>query len=243
MTSMREKSALWNPIGRLRDNPIIAKELKDRMRGSQGFAILTAYLLLISLIIICVYFYSTNGNNISRTYPNALLKLGKLIFNTVIILELLMIVFIGPALTSGAISSERERRTFDLLRVSLLSSCAIVLGKLGTAVIYLLLLIIAALPLQSLAFIMAGVSIGEMIISIVILSSSVFLFCTLGLYFSCIARRTTVATVLSYATLILVFAPYSLVLFSPWILYVIFSVIMTVIMILLIIFYLNRYER
>jgi ABC-type transport system involved in multi-copper enzyme maturation permease subunit len=306
---MHEKPVRWNPISRLMDNPIIAKELKGRMRGRQGFVILTAYLSLISLIIICVYLYSVDDRNISRNYPNALQEMGRLIFDMVVMLELLMVVFIGPALTSGAISSERERGTFDLLRASLLSSRALVLGKLGTAVMYLLLLILAALPLQSLAFFLGGVGIAEMVISILMLASSAFLFCTLGLYFSSIARRTVVATVLSYAALILpailvamlyflldngvidldlstasaetvaatililwtvlssnpfmaalltelmleeeqslflIYVPGpdpALILFSPWILYVTFAVIMTVLMILLIVFYLNRYER
>lgn len=287
------------------DNPIIAKELKGRMRSKQGFIMLTAYLALISLVIISVYFISTNNQSVSRINPDALQRLGKQIFNTVVMLELLMIVFIGPALTSGAISSERERGTFDLLRTSLLSSRDLIVGKLGSTVIYLLLLILTALPLQSLAFFLGGVGIPEMFISIGMLAASAFFFCTLGLYFSTLVKRTIVATVFSYSTLILpaviilfgfylmvdnsmdmssfseeekrlillfawtlfstnpftaalvtnlilteeqslflIYLPdYSLVLFSPWILYVIFAITMTVLMIWLIVFYLNRYER
>jgi hypothetical protein len=45
-------------------------------------------------------------------------------------------------------------------------------------------------------------------------------------------------------SLFLIYPPdFSLVLFSPWILYVVFSVTMTALMIWLIVFYLNRYER
>lgn len=306
-SSKQDKPARWNFISKLMDNPIIAKELKGRMRGRQGFIMLTAYLSLISLVIVSIYLYSINEGNISRGGPNVLQEMGKLIFNTVVMLEFLMIAFIGPALTAGAISSERERGTFDLLRVSLLSSRALVLGKLGSAVMYLLLLIFTALPLQSLAFFLGGVGMAEMIVSIVMLASSAFLFCTMGLYFSSIAKRTVVATVISYLiltlpiiilgmlyyllnngdidlssasveiqakiililwtllstnpftaailtevmlveeqSLFLFYVPdpnLSLILFSPWIIYVTFSVIMTVLMIWLMIFYLNRYER
>jgi ABC-type transport system involved in multi-copper enzyme maturation permease subunit len=287
------------------DNPIIAKELKGRMRGRQGFILLTAYLALISLVIVSVYLYSVDNENVYTTNAYALQEIGKSVFNTVVILEFLMIAFIGPALTSGAISSERERGTFDLLRTTLLSSRALVLGKLGSAVMYLLLLIFTALPLQSLAFFLGGVGMEEMVVSVVMLAASAFFFCTLGLYFSSIARRTIIATVLSYASLIFpvivltilyyllengrinlsepsieaqrviilfawtllstnpftaaiiseimlteeqvlfVFYPpdFPLALFSPWILYTIFAVIMTILMIWLIVFYLNRYER
>lgn len=287
------------------DNPIIAKELKGRMRSRQGFILMTAYLAFISLVIISVYLYSADNGSISTTNVYALQEIGKLVFSTVVILEFLMIIFIGPALTSGAISSERERGTFDLLRTTLLSSRALVLGKLGSAVMYLLLLIFTALPLQSLAFFLGGVGMAEMVISIVMLASSTLLFCTLGLYFSSIAKRTIIATVLSYASLILPVIilvilfylvingdidpssasietqrviirliwmllssnpftaafltefmleeeqslflfqvpDFAITLFSPWILYTVFSVTMTVLMIWLIVFYLNRYER
>ena len=291
-------------FNKLLDNPIIAKELKGRMRGRQGFVLLTAYLGLISLVIASVYLYSIPRGNTFNS-PDALQDLGKQTFQVVVVLELLMIVFIGPALTSGAISSERERGTFDLLRTSLLSSRALVLGKLGSAVVYLLLLILAALPLQSMAFFLGGVDIAEMLVSLVILVVSTLLFCTLGLYFSSLVKRTIISTVLSYTALIfpniaLVVMFYMLinsgigisslsledqmsvlfiiwilistnpfiaayvtemmlveeqslfliqtpdmpfVLFSPWILYVIFSITMTILMIWLIVFYLNRYER
>ena len=304
-SSLQEEPTHQNFFGRMMDNPIIAKELKSRMRGRQGFVMLTAYLALISLVIAGIYFFSTDNGSISRSDPDAQQNLGKLVFNTVVILEFLMIVFIGPALTSGAISSEREHGTFDLLRTSLLSSRDLVLGKLGSAVAYLLLLIFTALPLQSLAFFLGGVGMAEMVISIMMLAASVFLFCTLGLYFSCISKRTIIATVFSYSSLIfpviiLVFLFYLLengnvdmssvsieaqsillnfiwvllssnpftaafltemvlveeqslflfhipdfpfVLFSPWILYIVFSVAMTILMIWLSTFYLNRYER
>jgi len=275
------------------------------MRGRQGFIILAAYLSLISLVIAGLYFYSTDGVNMSRANPDSLQEMGKLIFSMVVMFKFLMIGLIGPALTSGAISSERERQTFDLLRTSLLSSRDLVMGKLLTTVTYLMLLVLAALPLQSLVFFLGGVGFGEMIISLIMLTATAFLFCTLGLYFSAIARRTIIATVLSYTSILLpsivlvfsfavilnnvismntvsdevriwalnvvwvllstnpisaglvtqlmlveeqslflIFPPdFSLVLFSPWIVYVVYAVLMTTAMLKLTVFYLDRYER
>lgn len=302
---MQKNTTHWNFISKIKDNPIVSKELTGRMRGKQGFILLTAYLTLISLVIAGMYYYSVGRWDITGMSPDALQEMGKQIFNMVVLFEFLLIVFIGPALTSGAISSERERQTFDLLRISLLSSRAVVLGKLGAAVAYLLLLILAALPLQSLAFFLGGVGLPEMLISLLMLTTSTFLFCTLGIYFSGIAKRTVVATVVSYAVLILPvifaallfffitnnaldlssksieyqraliiiiwmllssnpftaaflaqtmleeeqalfffnFPDFSVTLFSPWILYTVFSVTMTLLMIWLIVFYMNRYER
>lgn len=187
----------------LLDNPIIAKELKSRMRGRQGATMITVYLGLIAFFISISYLYMGYDGVVSRNEPDYLQIVGKAVFSAVVIIELLMIAFIGPALTSGAISSERERQTFDLLRISLLSPRDLVIGKLGSALIYLLLLIFTAIPLQSLAFFLGGIGLPELIISTVMLVASAFLFCTLGLYFSTLTKRVSVSTTFSYGAVLL----------------------------------------
>ncbi|MCJ7433033.1 MAG: ABC transporter permease, partial [Anaerolineales bacterium] len=182
----------WNLFSRIMDNPVITKELKGRMRGRQGFIMLTVYLMLISFFIGLVYLFLAMEGNISSGDPSYLQTIGKVVFSTVILLELLMVSFIGPALTSGAISSERERQTFDLLRTSLLSARALVFGKLSSAVVYLLLLIFTAIPVQSLAFFLGGVGMAEMVISTLMLVVSAVFFCALGLFFSSFVKRTLI---------------------------------------------------
>src|SRR6266542_5796322 len=104
-----------NILSQIMDNPIIAKELKGRMRGRQGFIMLGLYITLISFFIVLIYLFIAVDGNISNVDPSFLQIMGKIIFSTVVLLELLMLGFIGPALTAGAISSEREHKTIDLL--------------------------------------------------------------------------------------------------------------------------------
>jgi len=201
-------------FSRVMDNPIIAKELKGRMRGRQGFLIIGVYLSLIGFFIFLIYFLLTLDNSISNSDPSFLQTMGKVIFSTVVLLELLMLGFIGPALTSGAISSERERKTIDLLKTSLLSARSIVFGKLGSATAFLLLLIFTAIPLQSLAFFLGGVGMAEIVISTLMLVVTAIFFCTLGMFFSSFAQRTLLATVYSYAAILVSFILFFLLLFS-----------------------------
>ena len=206
-------TARQNLFSRIMDNPVITKELKGRMRGRQGFVMLTVYLMLISFFIGLVYLFLAMEGSISSGDPSYLQTIGKVVFSTVILLELLMVSFIGPALTSGAISSERERQTFDLLRTSLLSARALVFGKLSSAVVYLLLLIFTAIPVQSLAFFLGGVGMAEMIISTLMLVVSAVFFCALGLFFSSFVKRTLIATVSSYASILISFIVFIIFLF------------------------------
>lgn len=199
------KPARWNFINQILDNPVIAKELKGRMRGGRSFTLLSVYLALISFFIVLIYLFLSVDGSLSTGSLEYLQIVGKMIFSTVILLELLMIGFIGPALTSGAISSERERQTFDLLRTSLLSGRALVFGKLSSAVVFLLLLILTAIPVESLAFFLGGVGMAEMVISTLMLVVTAIFYCTLGLFFSSFSKRTLTATVSSYASILLSF--------------------------------------
>jgi ABC-2 type transport system permease protein len=204
---------LKNMFYRIMDNPIIAKELKGRMRGRQGFIMLGSYISLISFFIVLIYVFLAVDGSISNGDPSFLQTMGKIIFSTVVLLELLMLGFIGPALTAGAISSEREHKTIDLLRTSLLSAGALVFGKLSSAVVFLLLLIITAIPVQSLAFFLGGVGMAEMIISTLMLVVTAIFFCTLGLFFSSFSKRTLLSTVFSYASILLSFIVFIIFLF------------------------------
>jgi ABC-type transport system involved in multi-copper enzyme maturation permease subunit len=202
-----------NFFSRMMDNPVITKELKGRMRSRQGFIILIAYLSLISIFILLIYLFLAVDGTVANGDPSFLQTVGKVIFSTVVLLELLMLGFIGPALTAGAISAEREHKTMDLLRTSLLSGRALVFGKLSSAVVFLLLLVFTAIPVESLAFFLGGVGMAEMVISTLMLVVTAVFFCTLGLFFSSFSKRTLIATVLSYSSILISFIMFILLLF------------------------------
>ena len=151
-----------------RTNPVMLKELRGRMRGMRAFVVLTVYLGLMSGFMALIYlsFTTFGGGGSSAAAGEA----GRMLFMGVVGVEMLLIVFIAPAFTSGAITGERERQTFDLLQTTLLAPPSFVIGKLESALGYILLLLLAAIPLQSLAFLFGGVSQTEVLIAFVILA-------------------------------------------------------------------------
>lgn len=189
----------------LDNNPVILKELRGRMRGGRAFLLLTLYLTIMSGIIALIYlaFLASNVNNVSVDMRQTI---GKTLFSVTMMLELFAACFVAPALTSGAISSEREGQTFDLLRTTLLSESSLVLGKLNSAFFFLLLLLFASLPLLSIASIFGGVTPSEILIGILLLIVTTLTFSAVGVFFSSFTKRTLISTVLSYSfTLIIVF--------------------------------------
>lgn len=182
-------------ISRFWRNPIALKELRGRMRGRRAFVVLTVYLTLLSAFVAIIYLAFLLENNGGGT--DARLA-GKTIFSALVMAQLFLVILTAPAFTAGAITGEREKQTYDILRATLLSERAFVSGKLQSALAYVLLLIAAAIPLESIAFLMGGVSLSELIISQVMLAQGALTFALLGLFCSSLTRSTLAATVATY---------------------------------------------
>ncbi|MBP8001885.1 MAG: ABC transporter permease subunit [Chloroflexi bacterium] len=189
---------LW--LNRFFQNPMTMKELRARMRGRRAFVILTFYLLLMCAFVAILYAgFALGGNNRSTETAVA----GKTIFTAILSIQAFLAVFLSPAFTAASITGEKERQTYDLLRTTLLSARALVTGKLISALSYILLLILAAIPMESIAFFLGGVSFVELFVSQLLMIVSAITFGLLGLFVSSLLRTTIASTVSTYAVVLL----------------------------------------
>ncbi len=204
--SERETTLPIRPPARLgawiRRNPIALKELRGRMRGSRAFVVLTVYVALMSLFTVILYLIYTASSSFSLSASGGVI--GKLIFGGVLAVELFLVCFIAPAFTASAISGERERQTFNLLRTTLLSAYRVVIGKLISALAYVVLLLLVAVPLQSLAFLMGGITMAEVLLSVELLLVTSLGYSVVGIFFSAVTKRTLTASVLTYVVALVV---------------------------------------
>ncbi len=175
-------------------NPVLAKELRDRVRTWRSPMLITFYLGLLATAGGVVFFMETRF----VAYGPAILRLGVQIFSIQALLQLLLIAFLTPGMTAGIISGERERQTFPLLLVTKLSAFSVVTGKLFSAISYILLLVIASLPIYSMVFLFGGADVREFLqVAGVLLATTVTLG-SIGIFCSALFKRTTVAIVVSY---------------------------------------------
>jgi ABC-type transport system involved in multi-copper enzyme maturation permease subunit len=151
------------------------------MRGMRAFVVITIYLGLMSGVTVLVYLIYTPFNRGSASTVTG--ELGRILFGAVVGIELLLIIFIAPAFTAGAITGERERKTYDLLQTTLLPNPSFITGKLESSLGYILLLLLAAIPLQSIAFLFGGVTELELVLAFVILIVTAVALGTIGMYF------------------------------------------------------------
>lgn len=192
-----------SPIRRgLLQNPVVIKELRSRMRGHRAFAVLTLYLLALSGVAALVYLAYLSGSSTPGGTQGY--TAGKALFVAVLGVQIVLAAFIGPAFTAGAISGERERQTLDILRTTLLSPHAFVLGKLVSALSYIFLLILASIPVQSIAFLLGGLSPVELLLSQLVIIVAAVTYALYGLWCSAAMRYTMAATVATFAGMLLV---------------------------------------
>ncbi|GAB4580817.1 MAG: ABC transporter permease [Anaerolineales bacterium] len=187
-----QRTFRWRVPPWLWQNPILIKDLRGRMRGMRSLLGLTIYIGLVSLAIVLIYSSITSIN--SSLQVDTLQTIGRSIFFTVYGIELIVVCMASPAVTAGAISTEKEQQTYDLLRTTLLSARALVLGKLLAAISYVILFIIATIPLQALALIFGGLTPAEIILSQLILILTALAFGSVGIFFSSFITKTRLAT-------------------------------------------------
>jgi ABC-type transport system involved in multi-copper enzyme maturation permease subunit len=182
-------------------NPIIVKELRGRMRGARPYAVLTGFLLAMVGAGYAISWLISNQARFGGTVLSP--QVGQGLFSGLAMVELLLVIFLAPALTSGAISGEREQLTYDLLLTTPLRPARILWGKLVAALSYLFLLVFAAVPLFSAVLIFGGVAPRDMAKALLLLLVCAVFFGAIGLFFSALVRRTQRATVLSYSLTLL----------------------------------------
>lgn len=184
--------------GMLHGNAVTIKELRGRMRGVRAFSIITIFLAMMGTFTVLLYLLQIPGFTGGRTIEPG--QLGRTLFAGIVGIELVLIIFIVPALTAGAVTGERERKTYDLLQTTLLTAPAFLVGKMESALGYILLMLLSAFPLQSIAFLFGGVSETEVLLAFAILILTGLLLGALGLFFSAQTERTLTATVRVYTT-------------------------------------------
>lgn len=195
------KTKILHAIRRLfKVNPIVIKEMRRHIRGPRAFIILSSYLLGLSLLAYGIYRLTMRAASAYYGYggiPQSA-YIGQTLFVSLALLEMLFVCLITPALTAGAISGEHERRTYDMLLSTPLRPLGILWGKAFASLVYIQLLILAAIPLSSIVFLFGGIALRDAIQAIALLVLTAVTYGTVGIFFSALTRRTGAATVLSY---------------------------------------------
>ena len=191
-----------SPLGAIRRTAggigaVSVKELRGRMRGRRAFVILTIYLALLATFTwiveaIMERTYSAGLGGGNAAFATA--AIGQGIFVGLIMLETLLVAFLAPLATAGAISLEREKQTLEMLAATPITSFSIVFGKLISALGWVWLLIAASIPLTAVVFVFGGVGPDDVVRAYLVLIVTAIGLGSFGLFCSSLVRRTQAAT-------------------------------------------------
>ena len=140
------------------NNPVLVKEVKLRFRSLKSFTGILFYLIAMSIFVFGFIFLTTSFTGTGFFSPEQ----SFMLFGMLTFIQLGLILFITPGLTAGTISTEREKQTLNILLTTSQSSLQIILGKLSSSIAFLLLMLVAGLPIYSLVFLFGGISPGQL---------------------------------------------------------------------------------
>lgn len=179
-------------------NPVLSKELRQRFRTAKTSWLLALYLFVIGAFVLGFIFMSWR-NQPALFQPSR----SRELFIALSLAQLVLLAFVTPGLTAGAISGERERQTLNVLLTTLLGRGQIVWHKLISSLAFAVLLVISTLPLYSIVYLYGGISPVQLTGIFGFYLVTMFLFGCVGLACSAFFKRTGVSTVTAYG---LVFA-------------------------------------
>ncbi|HOD80344.1 MAG: ABC-2 family transporter protein [Planctomycetes bacterium ADurb.Bin126] len=184
------------PIGSLA-NPILMKEFRTRPLLQTRWLMraigtcLVASILLVFLVAISVQAFMTEPSSFYASLSSA-----------VAAMMAVLVVLVGPAMTAGAICSDRESGVWELLRATPLSSWTIVSGKFQACVIPLLLVVMSMLPALAVLLYFEANLWPYVTAAAGVVGVTVLLVATAGMFFSSLFARTATSTAWTYALLV-----------------------------------------
>ncbi len=176
-------------------NPIVAKEYRSRMRTWKSPLAMMIYILLIAGLGYALFSSMASSN---AGFGNQASNFGQVLFTYLVIFQMILITFITPGLTAGAISSERERQTIDLLFVTRIAPFSIIWGKLLASMSFVVLLLLLSVPIFSLVFLFGGVELDQVLYAFLVTIVAALTLGLIGIALSTLLRRTLAATVAAY---------------------------------------------
>lgn len=180
------------------NNPVLMKELKLRFRFFKSVTGIMFYLGAMCVFVVGFFMITTQFTGSGYFRPNE----SYILFIMLSVLQMALVMFITPGLTAGAISSEREKQTLNMLLMTTQSSWQIILGKLMSSVAFLGLLLVAGLPLYSIVFLFGGVSPLQLITIFFFYFITMLAIGSIGIFFSTYTKRTITSMIATYGSMV-----------------------------------------
>jgi ABC-type transport system involved in multi-copper enzyme maturation permease subunit len=171
-------------------NPIVIRVVQMGSKRMPHLWLRAGYLVVLLFVMLAAQLAQQN----TGTSLNALAKNASRVFEYISILQLAMICLLAPVFTAGAISQEKDAETFNVLLTTPLTNAQIVLGSLLSRLFFIVVLLIAGLPIFSITMLYGGVTTDQIFMSFGIAACTALVTGAFAIFISVvrIGTRTTV---------------------------------------------------
>ncbi len=198
---MTPRHAISTALARLNRlaSPLAVKDIRVLFGQRKFIATLMAMLVLLAaVVVIGALDAAAQANNA----PWQVRPKGRELYAVCYAIQLAMVLLLVPAFASTAIADEKQNKSYDLLRVTAMSSWQIVWGKFAALILSALILLIATLPIASISLLFGGIGAGEFAVANVALAVLAVLVVMTSLLVSSFSATSRSATAVSYLAIL-----------------------------------------
>jgi ABC-type transport system involved in multi-copper enzyme maturation permease subunit len=184
--------------------PIFFHDLVGTARRGRYVIVRCVYVVLLTAMLFAVYaeWFGQGGAlglfATDRINRNQVSAFNDSFFQAFMAVQYLIVVFITPGITAGAVAEEKERKTLEHLLATDLHDHEIVFGKLAARLAYLTLILLTGLPVLSLLQLLGGVDPQLLLAGFVATGLTMVSLAALSILNSVYATRPRTAIALTY---------------------------------------------
>ncbi len=188
--------AAW-PVVRGMFGPVFVYELLRTGRQRSTILFRCLYAAVVGCILTMMYTGWIDDGEKTTIGTNELAQFGTAFFHTFVSIQYVVVVLLTPVYVGGAIAIEKERKTLEFLLATDLRNREILFGKLIVRVMWLLMFVLAGLPLLALVQLFGGVDPDQLIASFVATVVTVIGLSSVAIWMSTMMRKARDAILLT----------------------------------------------
>ena len=144
----------------MRVGAVLERELRIAPRSRSMYIARAVYAGMLLLIVATCWLVVTGTQAIETAGETG--RFAATLLRILAPLQLVLAALAAAAVSAVSVTSEKDRRTLELLLVSSLTDAEIVLGKLAASLLQVLLLLLSAIPVFALVSLFGGVTNGQL---------------------------------------------------------------------------------
>ena len=179
-------------------SPIFDRELCLTARRERYSVVRLIYGIVLFLFIFGPVFLSGGFQSSGELEHRRLADLNEFFLAVITVMDGLAVLFLTPALVAGTIAEEKQRRGFEIVLATTLTSFEIVLGKLLARMCQLIVIVSLTVPIFCLLSLNGGVDVGVVVLGYLVTLTTGLLLASMAITVSTMSARPLQAVILAY---------------------------------------------